>query len=173
MRKFDFDHHSITVRPSPSSSSSYDVSVGDASREGYKTTVTPSHVSSTEMISQFPHTRAQSTFIPLGTKLHVFASDGRHYTLTQSVLEAEADEAGGSAGTAADRLTSPMPATVIEVRVKPGDKVTEGQVCCVLESMKMEISIRAGRDGEVSEVGVDKGQTVEEGMMLVALKSVE
>lgn len=71
-----------------------------------------------------------------------------------------------------DRLTSPMPATVIEVRVKPGDQVKEGQVCAVLESMKMEISIRAGRDGVVGQVNVEKGQTVEEGMILVALDSV-
>ena len=62
-----------------------------------------------------------------------------------------------------------MPATVIEVRVKPGDMVKEGQVCVVLESMKMEISIRAGRDGVVGEVGVGKGETVEEGGVLVVL----
>jgi 3-methylcrotonyl-CoA carboxylase alpha subunit len=62
-----------------------------------------------------------------------------------------------------------MPATVIEVRVKAGDVVVEGQVCCVLESMKMEISIRAGRDGVVGSVGVEKGDVVEEGAVLVAL----
>ena len=62
-----------------------------------------------------------------------------------------------------------MPATVIEVRVKPGESVKEGQVCAVLESMKMEISIRAGRDGVVGSVGVEKGDVVEEGAVLVAL----
>lgn len=128
------------------------------------------------MISQFPHTRAQSTIIPLGSKVHIFASasgpssgSGKHYTLTQPLLEEDTT----STTAATDRLTSPMPATVIEVRVKPGDKVTEGQVCAVLESMKMEISIRAGRDGVVEQVNVDKGQTVEEGVVLVALKSVD
>jgi 3-methylcrotonyl-CoA carboxylase alpha subunit len=83
------------------------------------------------------------------------------------------EEESASSSTATDRLTSPMPATVIEVRVKVGDQVKEGQVCAVLESMKMEISIRAGRDGVVEQVNVDKGQTVEEGVVLVALKSVD
>ena len=66
-----------------------------------------------------------------------------------------------------------MPATVIEVRVKPGDIVKEGQVCVVLESMKMEISIRAGRDGVVGAVGVGKGETVEEGGVLVVLAEAD
>jgi 3-methylcrotonyl-CoA carboxylase alpha subunit len=66
-----------------------------------------------------------------------------------------------------------MPATVIEVRVKPGEKVEANQVVCVLESMKMEINIRAGRDGVVGAVNVEKGQVVEEGAVLVALESDE
>ena len=166
-RKFDFDNHSILVRSTPPSSTgqqNYQVTTGD-----YTTTLSVSRVSPTEMISQFPHTRATSTIIPIGSKVHIFASgSGKHYTLTQPLLEEDTT----SSSAATDRLTSPMPATVIEVRVKPGDEVKEGQVCAVLESMKMEISIRAGRDGVVGEVNVDKGQTVEEGVVLVALKSV-
>jgi 3-methylcrotonyl-CoA carboxylase alpha subunit len=63
-----------------------------------------------------------------------------------------------------------MPATVIEVRVKVGDEVKTGQVVAVLESMKMEISIRAGRDGIVGVVNAEKGMVVEEGGLLVGLK---
>lgn len=165
-RKFDFDHHSIVVRPvSHSSRDPFEVRIGDE----YRTTVALTPTSANEVIAQFPHTRTTATIIPLGTKLHVFTS-GKHFTLTQPVLE---EEEGAAGAATADKLTSPMPATVIEVRVKPGDQVKTGQVCAVLESMKMEISIRAGRDGVVGEVNVDKGQTVEEGMVLVALRSVE
>lgn len=66
-----------------------------------------------------------------------------------------------------------MPATVIDVKVKAGDKVTSGQVVAVLESMKMEINIRAGRDGVVGKVGAVKGLSVEEGTMLVSLEPEE
>jgi 3-methylcrotonyl-CoA carboxylase alpha subunit len=121
------------------------------------------------MIAQFPHTRSTATIIPFGSKIHVFAN-GKHYTLSLP-LSLEEGEGGKAAG--ADRLVSPMPATVIEVRVKPGDQVTEGQVCAVLESMKMEISIRAGRDGVIGSVNVEKGQVVEEGAVLVALSSTD
>ncbi len=66
-----------------------------------------------------------------------------------------------------------MPATVIDVRVAKGDSVKSGQICCVLESMKMEINIRAERDGMIEAVNVGKGQVVEEGMLLVTLEGKE
>ncbi len=47
-------------------------------------------------------------------------------------------------------LIAPMPGLVTSVSVKPGDKVTEGQEMCVLEAMKMQNSMAAGRSGIVS-----------------------
>ena len=119
---------------------------------------------SLEHTAQFPHTRQTSTIIPFSHKLHIFTS-GKHHILTLPTITSDAETKTASQ----DILKSPMPATVIEVRVKAGDEVKEGQVCAVLESMKMEISIRAGRDGVVGSVGVEKGDVVEEGAVLVAL----
>jgi 3-methylcrotonyl-CoA carboxylase alpha subunit len=158
-RTFILDDQIIHVTSSPDPGV-FQISIGD-----YTTTLSPTALSPTEMIAQFPHTRTTATIIPFNHKLHLFAN-GKHYTLSLPLPE----EAEGTKVGAGDRLSSPMPATVIEVRVKVGDVVKEGQVCAVLESMKMEISIRAGRDGVVGEVGVEKGQVVEEGNMLVALK---
>lgn len=59
---------------------------------------------------------------------------------------------------------------MIDVKVKQGDKVSSGQVVAILESMKMEINIRAGRDGVVGKVGAVKGMSVEEGSLLVSLE---
>lgn len=161
-RTFHLDNQTVSVTcASPSDSAAFKVSIGD-----YTTTLSPTTVSSTEMIAQFPHTRMTATIIPFNYKLHLFAN-GKHYTLS---LPLEEETQGPGSGSAGDKLTSPMPATVIEVRVKVGDVVKEGQVCAVLESMKMEISIRAGRDGVVGQVGVEKGQVVEEGNLLVALE---
>jgi len=119
---------------------------------------------SLEHTAQFPHTRQTSTIIPFSQKLHIFTLS-KHHILTLPTIISEAETKSASQ----DILKSPMPATVIEVRVKVGDHVKEGQVCAVLESMKMEISIRAGRDGVVGKVGVEKGDVVEEGGLLVAL----
>ncbi len=64
-------------------------------------------------------------------------------------------------------LVSPMPGSVLEVRVNPDDEVVAGQVLLVLEAMKMEHPVPAPRDGTVSQVLVEVGQQVELGLVLV------
>ncbi len=56
--------------------------------------------------------------------------------------------------------TAPLPGTVIEVFVKPGDKVEAGQVIVIIEAMKMKNSIRSVFSGTVGEVFVSTGQSV-------------
>jgi 3-methylcrotonyl-CoA carboxylase alpha subunit len=164
---FELDGRHVVV--SPSSEGEYRVKIGE-----WETTLTTSASStsqssaiasdSLEHTAQFPHTRQTSTIIPSSQKLHIFTS-GKHHILILPTITSDAETKTASQ----DVLKSPMPATVIEVRVKAGESVKEGQVCAVLESMKMEISIRAGRDGVVGKVGVEKGDVVEEGAVLVAL----
>lgn len=57
-------------------------------------------------------------------------------------------------------LIAPLPGTVVEVFVKPGEKVEAGQVVVVIEAMKMKNSIRSVYSGTVSEVLVNAGQSV-------------
>jgi biotin carboxyl carrier protein len=57
-------------------------------------------------------------------------------------------------------LTAPLPGTVIEVFVKPGEKVEAGQVIVIIEAMKMKNSIRSVYSGTISEVLVNAGQSV-------------
>ncbi|XP_054102172.2 propionyl-CoA carboxylase alpha chain, mitochondrial isoform X3 [Callithrix jacchus] len=67
-------------------------------------------------------------------------------------------------------LHSPMPGVVVAVSVKPGDMVTEGQEMCVIEAMKMQNSMTAGRAGAVKSVHCRAGDTVGEGDLLVELE---
>ncbi|BHF80276.1 hypothetical protein SprV_0702340000 [Sparganum proliferum] len=67
-------------------------------------------------------------------------------------------------------LIAPMPGLVTSVSVKPGDKVTEGQEMCVLEAMKMQNSMAAGRSGIVKTVNFKQGQTVSEGDVIIELE---
>ncbi|ELR53900.1 Propionyl-CoA carboxylase alpha chain, mitochondrial, partial [Bos mutus] len=46
-------------------------------------------------------------------------------------------------------LRSPMPGVVVAISVKPGDLVAEGQEICVIEAMKMQNSMTAGKTGKV------------------------
>lgn len=57
-------------------------------------------------------------------------------------------------------MVAPLPGTVVEVFVKPGEYVETGNVLLVIEAMKMKNSIRATRSGTVAAVMVNIGQTV-------------
>jgi biotin carboxyl carrier protein len=67
-------------------------------------------------------------------------------------------------------VLSPMTGVVVEVFVKPGDGVAEGDVLMVIEAMKMNNELRAQVAGTVSEVYVQEGRRVEPGMSLLVLK---
>jgi len=159
---YDFDEGSVVLTAGPDGL--FGVSTGDLTSTANITLVSP-----TEAITQFDNGRTHSTFVSVGHKLHIF-TESSHYILHRP--QAAAEE-GGAATSSADNLVSPMPATVIDVKVKSGDTVTSGQVVAVLESMKMEINIRAGRDGVVGKVGAVKGTSVEEGTLLVSLEPEE
>ncbi len=53
--------------------------------------------------------------------------------------------------------------TVWKIEVKVGEKVSEGTVVAILESMKMEMPVEAEEDGTVEEILVKEGQAVTEG----------
>ncbi|MEW6403949.1 MAG: acetyl-CoA carboxylase biotin carboxyl carrier protein subunit [Chloroflexota bacterium] len=64
-------------------------------------------------------------------------------------------------------IAAPLPGTVVEIFVKPGDKVEAGQTVLVIEAMKMKNSIRSTWSGKIGEVCVSVGQTVAHKQALV------
>jgi biotin carboxyl carrier protein len=66
-------------------------------------------------------------------------------------------------------LTAPMPATVIKVRVRPGDTVKKGDTIVILEAMKMELPVRSPADATVAAVHCREGQLVQPDAVLVEL----
>ena len=71
-----------------------------------------------------------------------------------------------SAG-ATDVISAPMPGVIMDITVKPGDKVTTGMVVFALEAMKMKNQIRSQRDGVVASVEVSDGQRVPFGAVII------
>ncbi len=59
--------------------------------------------------------------------------------------------------------------TVWKIEVRAGDRVEEGQVCVILESMKMEMPVESPRAGVVDKVHVVEGQSIAEGDPVVTL----
>ena len=66
-------------------------------------------------------------------------------------------------------VESPMPGTILDVKVAVGAFVKAGDVICVLEAMKMENEILAPQDGKITSV-VSKGATVNTGDLLAAME---
>ena len=75
-----------------------------------------------------------------------------------------------SSGTAGGvKVTSPMPGTILDVKVSVGQSVKKGDVICVLEAMKMENDIPAPQDGVIASVNIQKGASVNAGDVLATL----
>jgi biotin carboxyl carrier protein len=67
-------------------------------------------------------------------------------------------------------VVSPLPGTVLDIKVKPGDVVHSGQPVIVLEAMKMETEIVAPAAGTVDSILVKKGDAVDTEARLVILR---
>lgn len=78
-----------------------------------------------------------------------------------------AQKAVAGAGTP---IKAPMPGTILDVKVKVGDTVKNGQAVCVLEAMKMENEIPATKDGKITSVLASKGASVNTGDVLVTIE---
>jgi acetyl-CoA/propionyl-CoA carboxylase biotin carboxyl carrier protein len=78
---------------------------------------------------------------------------------------------GGSGPSASsDALPSPLQGTVLKVAVEQGAEVSEGDLICVIEAMKMENEITAHRSGKVEELNVTEGAAVSSGDTLAVIK---
>lgn len=75
-----------------------------------------------------------------------------------------------SAG-AAGKITikSPMPGTIIDIKVNVGDTLKSDTVLCILEAMKMENEIMSPQDGVVVSVNTSKGASVNAGDLLFTI----
>jgi acetyl-CoA/propionyl-CoA carboxylase biotin carboxyl carrier protein len=80
--------------------------------------------------------------------------------------------AGGSASSPAsgDALVSPMQGTIVKIVAADGQQVTAGDTIVVLEAMKMEQPLAAHKDGTVTRLAVQVGQTVSAGAVICQLK---
>ena len=112
---------------------------------------------------------------PSGSRLVYAVTDGRRTWLFlegRAYIIEPAQRGSGDPALHTDdsgMLASPMPATVIDVRVSAGDRVSRGDVLVTVEAMKMELPILAPRDAVVTSVRCDRGDLVQAGAPLVEL----
>lgn len=85
-------------------------------------------------------------------------------TSTAASVTAEPVTTGGTT------VTSPMPGTIMDLKVAVGDMVEVSQVLVILEAMKMENDIVAPVAGKVVGVSVKKGDSVNSNDLLITIQ---
>ena len=78
-------------------------------------------------------------------------------------------KAAPAASGSGETVSSPMPGTILDVKVAAGQAVKSGDILFILEAMKMENEIFAPCDGTVSSVAVSKGAAVNPGDVLCVI----
>lgn len=116
--------------------------------------------------------RRERLFLATRGDLHFVHWRGRaHRVEAINALERARLAAAPTGG--AEILRAPMPGTVVEVVVEPGQVVAAGELLMTIESMKLQTSITAPHDARVAEVRVSAGATFDQGAELVRLESPE
>ncbi|WP_240910390.1 acetyl-CoA carboxylase biotin carboxyl carrier protein subunit [Pontivivens nitratireducens] len=101
--------------------------------------------------------RVQELRLAVGPDATFVHLNGRAYAIGR--VDPAERLAGSDGGAADDRIIAPMPGVVVAVNAKPGDQVKEGQILLVIESMKLETSLAAPRDGVVAEIPFAAGDS--------------
>jgi acetyl-CoA/propionyl-CoA carboxylase, biotin carboxylase, biotin carboxyl carrier protein len=79
-------------------------------------------------------------------------------------------KSGGAASASSESLPSPLQGTVLKVAVEQGAEVSEGDLICVIEAMKMENEIAAHRSGKITSLNVAEGAAVSSGDVLAVIE---
>jgi len=105
-----------------------------------------------------------------GDDVHIHLA-GETYTLR---FEHSLDRlAQATAGSAEDIVKATMPGSIVTLDVAAGDSVSAGQTLLIMESMKMETTITAPRDGIVETIHFQPGQTFDKDAILLSLAALE
>ncbi len=68
------------------------------------------------------------------------------------------------------QVTSFIPGTVLDILVKPGQKVNKGDDLMILDAMKMQNVLKCATDGRIKKILVAKGDKVSKGSHLIELE---
>jgi biotin carboxyl carrier protein len=96
-------------------------------------------------------------------RFEIAVEDERQKALTGSIRGAH--ESGEA------MVRAPMPGLVLSLPMDPGANVERGQTVVILEAMKMENDLASPITGTVKEIRVSKGQTVNQGDVLVVVSA--
>ena len=111
-------------------------------------------------------------------RLIAFGDDRQRLELSRNgqryrIVRHERFESASNNQASEGRLTAPMPGKILDLRVKQGDTVVEGETLLIMEAMKMELTIKAPMDGEIAQVAVSTDEVVEADVLLLEIATPE
>ncbi len=77
--------------------------------------------------------------------------------------------APATVGGVTSKVESPMPGTILDIKVSVGQAVEANQVLMILEAMKMENDIVTPKAGTIAAIHVSKGDSVNTGTVLISI----
>ena len=95
------------------------------------------------------------------------------YVETPVEIETETSESGAAAAPVSgnvQQVTAPMPGKILDIAVRIGSQVKNGDVLCNLEAMKMKSPIRSTAEGTIVQVLTTEGQNVNFGDVLFTVQ---
>jgi biotin carboxyl carrier protein len=104
------------------------------------------------------------------TKSFTWKINGRNYSVSvKDKFDLLLEKLGMSeaAGSKVNSIKAPMPGLIIDLKVKTGDVVKQGDPLLILEAMKMENILKSPGDGEVKSIKIKKGDSVEKNQVLI------
>ncbi|NLU35619.1 MAG: biotin/lipoyl-binding protein [Clostridiales bacterium] len=128
-----------------------------------------------EIISQVPSTVSSSGIQTAVSETAASkAPTTRQSAATHSAPKMETNEEHSRKNTAGKtgsiKVNSPMPGTILDIRVNAGARIKKGQVVLILEAMKMENEIMAPQDGIITSIDTNIGASVNSGDLLFTME---
>ena len=105
---------------------------------------------------------------PLGKGGRVLTT-GEHRLEVHAISERDAWMGEGGVAQDDGEVTVSMPGKVIKALVELGEAVEQGQPVLIIEAMKMENEVKAGRSGVVEAIHVSPGESVEADVVLMEI----
>ena len=68
------------------------------------------------------------------------------------------------------KVLAPIPGTIVEIYIKKGQMVKEGEDLLILEAMKMRNKVKSPLDGEIKSIKTKIGELVRKNSFLIEIK---
>jgi len=104
------------------------------------------------------------------TDLHIWVKSVRYQTEVRDPRSLRSRRAAAAGADGPQRLVAPMPGKVVRILARESDEIEAGKGVIIVEAMKMQNEVKAGRKGTVQKIFVTEGASVNAGDVLAIVE---